>query len=248
MSTPKLSIITITFNAQHTLERTIASVEAQSFPGIEYIIVDGASSDSTPDIVRRHAGSVSRFVSEPDDGLYFAMNKGLDLASGDYVWFLNAGDELPSPDTVADMFRSHPDADVYYGHTMITADDGSEIGLRRLAPPESLSWRSFAKGMLVSHQSFVPRRALCPHYDTSYAFSADFDWCVRILKASSSIVNTHMTLSRFLDGGITKQNISRGLRERFRIMCRFYGFLPTLWHHLPIAAHFFAFWLSRGRF
>ena len=102
--------------------------------------------------------------------------------------------------------------------------------------------------MLVSHQSFVARRTLCRPYDTAFRFSADYGWCLDILRRSQRICNTHLTLSRFLDGGITKQNIVPGLRERFVIMKRNFGLMPTLAAHVPIACRFFAFWLTKGRF
>lgn len=244
----RLSIITITYNAEQTLERTILSVEQQDYHNIEYIIVDGKSSDATMDIVARHSSRVNKCISEPDGGLYYAMNKGLLMASGDYVWFLNAGDEITDSHTVTKMFESFNDADVYYGDTVMTDMDGNIIGERRLAPPESLNWKSFKNGMLVSHQSFVPRLTLCREYDTNFRFSADFDWCVNILRKSSSIVNTHLVLSRFLDGGITKHNIISGLKERFRIMVHHYGIISTVLHHIPIAAKFFYYWITRGRF
>lgn len=248
MNNPCLSIVTITFNAAATLERTIRSVEQQDYSNIEYIIVDGASTDGTLSIVSAHSHSISKCISEPDDGLYYAMNKGLQMATGQYIWFLNAGDEIATPSTVSQMFASAPNADVYYGDTTMTNMNGEEIGDRRLAPPEILTWRSFRKGMLVSHQSFVPRIALCQPYDTRYHFSADFDWCINILKQSQNVANTHIVLSRFLDGGITKHNIVAGLKERFRIMTHHYGLLRTVLCHIPIAIKFFYFWATKGRF
>lgn len=242
----RLSIITITFNAEATLERTIESIENQDFKDIEYIIVDGRSTDGTMDIVHRHEAIVNKWVSEPDKGLYDAMNKGLRMATGDYVWFINAGDEIAEPSTVSRFINT--DADIIYGDTVMTDMNGNVIGNRRLTPPEKLDWKSFKDGMLVSHQAFVARRSLCGEYDLNFRFSADFDWCIRIMKKSSEIENSHMTLARFLDGGITKQNIIPGLRERFRIMMHHYGLLSTVMHHIPIAFKFFAFWISKGRF
>lgn len=245
---PKLTIITITYNAAATLERTILSVAAQQYQNIEHIIVDGASTDDTLEIVQRHSSSITRWVSEPDNGLYFAMNKGLQMATGDYIWYINAGDEITTPETVEQMFALSANADLYYGDTVMTDIDGNIIGERRLAPPPNLNWTSFKRGMLVSHQSFVPKRALCQPYDTRFRFSADFDWCIRIMKQSKNIVNTDLVLSRFLDGGITKQNILAGLKERFRIMTRHYGVLSTIFFHVPIAIKFFNYWLRKGRF
>lgn len=245
---PMVSVITITFNAARTLERTIASVERQDYKAIEYIIVDGGSTDGTLQIVGRHERTVSRCISEPDDGIYFAMNKGLAAATGEYVWFLNAGDEFAQPSTLSSVMAAAAGADVVYGDTVVTALDGSVIGGRRLAPPDSLTADSFRDGMLVCHQAFVPRRSLCAPYDTSFRFSADYDWCLKILLKARSVVNARQVVVRFLDGGFTKSHIVEGLRERFTIMSRQFGFFPTLARHLPIAARFFRFWISKGRF
>lgn len=252
---PKVSIVTITYNAEATLERTMESVERQDYGGIEYIVIDGKSKDGTMGIVERHRGMVNRCVSEPDKGLYDAMNKGLRLSTGDYVWFLNAGDELRSEDTVSRMLEVACGGegegewpDVIYGETVITDMDGNEIGTRRLETPEELNADSFKRGMLVCHQAFVAKMAICEEYDTQYRLSADFEWCLSILERSKRTVNSRMTLVRFLDGGITKHNIPTALRERFKIMCKHYGVLSTVWHHIPIAAKFVWYVVRKGRF
>ena len=124
-----------------------------------------------------------RLVSEPDSGLYDAMNKGLKLATGDYVWFLNAGDQVYASDTVENMvdgLRGMPD--VIYGGTMIIDEQQHEIGDRRLKPPEKLSWKSFRQGMVVCHQSLIVRREIAPDYNLEYRLSADIDWAIRASK------------------------------------------------------------------
>ena len=248
MATPIVSIITITYNAVQTVERTILSVEEQDYPAIQYIVIDGGSTDGTMQVVGRHSKRVNLIVSEPDDGIYYAMNKGLDIATGEYVWFVNAGDEFNGPDAVSRAMANADGADICYGDTVITAMDGSIIGGRRLTPPETLTRDSFRDGMLVCHQAFIARRTLCPHYDTQYRFSADYDWCLRIIEKSRKTVNTHETIVRFLDGGVTKSHIVDGLRERFRIMRQHYGLAPTVLRHIPIGIRFLWFWATKGRF
>ncbi len=245
---PIVTIITITYNAAETLERTIASVEAQDYGNIEYVIVDGGSTDGTMQIVGRHSQRVNKCISEPDDGLYYAMNKGLKAATGEYVWFLNSGDELNGPGTVSLVASLSDGADIIYGDTVITAMDGHVIGGRRLTPPERLTRESFRNGMLVCHQAFVARRSICPPYDTRYRYSADYDWCLRIVEKSRKAVNARASLVRFLDGGVTKSHIAEGLRERFDIMRRHYGTARTIARHIPIGAKFLWFWITRGRF
>ena len=231
---PKFSIITVTYNAGAVLEDTIQSVITQTYRNVEYIIVDGGSKDHTLDIINRYREHIHTLVSEPDKGLYDAMNKGIRLATGDYLCFLNAGDELHEDDTLQLMVHSITGTelpDVLYGETAIVDEEGHFLRMRRLSAPENLNWTSFKDGMLVCHQAFFPRRELAEPYDLRYRFSADFDWCIRIMKKSHTLHNTHLTLIDYLNEGMTTRNHRASLHERFRIMCRHYGYLSTLARH-----------------
>lgn len=231
---PKFSIITVTYNAGAVLEDTIQSVITQTYRNVEYIIVDGGSKDHTLDIINRYREHIHTLVSEPDKGLYDAMNKGIRLATGDYLCFLNAGDELHEDDTLQLMVHSITGTelpDVLYGETAIVDEEGHFLRMRRLSAPENLNWKSFKDGMLVCHQAFFPRRELTEPYDLRYRFSADFDWCIRIMKKSHTLHNTHLTLIDYLNEGMTTRNHRASLHERFRIMCRHYGYLSTLARH-----------------
>lgn len=245
---PKVTIITVVYNGESTLEATIKSVANQSYTNIEYIIVDGNSKDSTLSIIKKHKQVITKWISEPDKGIYDAMNKGIDLATGEYLWFMNSGDEIAGSDVLSNILVMHPDADIYYGETVMIDKKGNMIGNRRLNAPKNLTWKSFKKGMLVSHQSFIVKTKLVNHYNLKYNFSADYEWCLLAIKKSRLIVNTHIVLSRFLDGGITKQNIVPGLMERFKIMVYHYGLLSTLYHHVFISIKFLSFLLRHKRF
>ena len=224
----------MTYNAGAVLEDTIQSVITQTYRNVEYIIVDGDSKDHTLDIINRYREHIHTLVSEPDKGLYDAMNKGIRLATGDYLCFLNAGDELHEDDTLQLMVHSITGTelpDVLYGETAIVDEEGHFLRMRRLSAPENLNWKSFKDGMLVCHQAFFPRRELAEPYDLRYRFSADFDWCIRIMKKSHTLHNTHLTLIDYLNEGMTTRNHRASLHERFRIMCRHYGYLSTLARH-----------------
>ncbi len=232
--TPRFSVITVTYNAQHTLEETILSVVSQTYHHIEYIIVDGASTDKTAQIIEKYREHIAKVVSEKDKGLYDAMNKGLKLATGDYVCFLNAGDCFHADNTLQQVVHSIKDnnlPDILYGHTAIVDEKRHFMRMRRLEPPTQLDWRSFRQGMLVCHQAFILKRALAPSYDMRYRYSADFDWCIRAMKKAKTLHNTRLTLIDYLDEGLTTQNQQASLRERFRIMCRHYGYVSTVLHH-----------------
>lgn len=250
----KISVITVTYNAEEVLLRTLKSVERQSFKNIEHLIIDGASKDGTLAIAEEYKQRVSydvTILSEPDKGIYDAMNKGLHLAQGDYLVFLNAGDCLHAADTLSvvgaqNISRtpapSHPRITslpaVIYGDTDIVDDEGRFLGHRHLSAPEKLSWKSFRRGMLVCHQSFYVRRDIAATipYNLNYRFSADVDWCIRVMKEAESrglaMVNTHAVLTDYLKEGQTTKNHRASLKERFIVMKHHYGLFTTIIMHL----------------
>ena len=235
---PKFSIITVTYNAGATLEDTIQSVITQTYRNLEYIIIDGGSKDRTLEIIEQYRPHIHKVICEPDKGLYDAMNKGIKQATGDYICFLNAGDELHEDDTLLLMVHSITEStlpDVLYGETAIVDEEGHFVRMRRLSAPEHLTWKSFKSGMLVCHQAFFARRDLAEPFDLRYRFSADFDWCLRIMKKSQTLHNTHLTLIDYLNEGMTTRNHKASLKERFRIMCKYYGYIPTVLRHLGFA-------------
>ena len=234
--TPKLSIITVTYNAEKVLEDTIQSVISQTYHHVEYIIVDGAYKDGTLSIINKYRSQIHTVVSEPDKGLYDAMNKGILLASGDYLCFLNAGDCFHEDNTLQKMVYtingSNQLPDILYGETAIVNAKGHILHMRRLSTPEKLTWKSFKQGMLVCHQAFFAKRTLVEPYDLKYHYSADFDWCIRIMKKARNLYNTHLTIIEYLEEGITTQHHKASLIERFRIMTKHYGLLSTVLHHI----------------
>lgn len=232
---PRISIITICYNAASTITRTLRSVSAQTYPNIQYLIIDGASKDNTLELVRELAPE-AEIYSERDKGIYDAMNKGLDRATGDYVWYVNAGDALASPTTVEDLVRATCTGDslpdVLYGDTRLIDAEGHDLGLRRLRPPHQLDWRSFRSGMLVCHQAFVAKRSISPHYDLSYRFSADVDWCIRVLKEAKTTAFYPEPIALYLNEGTTTANHRASLIERFHVMRHHYGLVTTVLQHL----------------
>ena len=232
---PRISIITICYNAASTISRTLRSVSAQTYPNIQYLIIDGASKDNTLELVRELAPE-AEIYSERDKGIYDAMNKGLDRATGDYVWYVNAGDALASPTTVEDLVRATCTGDslpdVLYGDTRLIDAEGHDLGLRRLRPPHQLDWRSFRSGMLVCHQAFVAKRSISPHYDLRYRFSADVDWCIRVLKEAKTTAFYPEPIALYLNEGTTTANHRASLIERFHIMRHHYGLVTTVLQHL----------------
>lgn len=243
---PTVSIITVTYNAERFLERTIRSVVAQETTDYEYILIDGASTDGTLAIINQYSDYITDWISEPDRGLYDAMNKGLHRARGRYVWFMNAGDELYDAQTLPRLLNSirATDADVYYSDALYVCDDGSRrsgsaVGLRSQVTvhslPKHLTWRDMALGMKVCHQAFITKQTIAPDYPTDN-LSADLDWEIRCLKAAQRVEYVPFVLCRYLIGGLSVQQHRRSLTDRFKVLVTHFGLLPTLLNHGRILA------------
>ena len=238
----KISIITVTYNAASVLKRTLDSVKAQSWQQIEHLIIDGASKDETVSMAETYKAQCPYEVvilSEPDKGLYDAMNKGLRLATGDYLVFLNAGDTLHAANTLETIVRSAQSLPgVLYGDTAITDEQGNFLHLRRLRPPKKLTWKSFRQGMLVCHQAFYALTDIAKDlpYDPRYRYSADVDWCIRVMKEAQKrqlpLVNTQAILADYQEEGQTTIHHRDSLKERFDVMRRHYGLFTTVIMHV----------------
>ena len=245
----RITYVTITYNAASVLQRTLDSILCQDYSEIVHLIIDGASTDTTLQLVddyieRSNAsggGHRVQVTSEPDKGIYDAMNKGLRSIEGDYVCFLNAGDFLPASDTVSKIVGkvescgSQPA--VLYGDTDIVDSEGRFLHHRRLSPPEQLSWKSFRQGMLVCHQAFYARTdfAIATPYDLQYRYSADVDWCIRVMKAAAKesvpMLNLKMVVANYTEEGQTTLHHRESLWERYRVMERHYGRVQTFLLH-----------------
>jgi glycosyltransferase involved in cell wall biosynthesis len=202
----EFSIITVTKNAAATLERSIQSVARQRHRPLDYIIVDGASSDATAAIVATYGDIVTRFVSEPDQGIYDAMNKGLALARGDFVYFLGADDSLIDSEVLADVAASLDRApcDFLYGGIEVRFADGRVAPFMPPPPEEALAF--MITGCLPHQASFASRRAfdLAGKFDTRYRVAGDYDWFLRALTREGLVTRRiERTIARYQMGGLS---------------------------------------------
>ncbi|GAB3972342.1 glycosyltransferase family 2 protein [Spirosoma terrae] len=238
---PTISIITITYNAERFLERTINSIVSQQATDYEYIVIDGGSNDGTLGIVRQYENSITQWISEPDKGLYDAMNKGLHRATGEYVWFMNAGDELHDDQTLSNLLgvitwqrQEQGSADIYYSDALFVRDDGTPVGLRSQVTPHTLphrlTWQDMNMGMKVCHQAFIARRSIAPDYPIDN-LSADLDWEIRCLKKAKTIEFLPFVLCKYLIGGLSVQQHRQSLIDRFNVLVTHFGLLPTILNH-----------------
>jgi glycosyltransferase involved in cell wall biosynthesis len=246
---PLFSIVTVVFNGAALIDLTMQSVINQSFTQYEYIIIDGLSNDGTIDIIRQYAEqkpSTIQWISEKDKGLYDAMNKGLRMAKGRFILFLNAGDCLFDNQVLAKMAAQiTPETDVLYGETMLVDDTRTHVGTRTELTvqklPEKLTWQSMNRGMVVCHQAFLPAVHLAPQYLPNN-LAADIDWVIKCLQKADNVVNTHIVISEYLMGGMSKQRHKQSLKDRYDVLKTHFGSVPNLLNHVGIVWR--AFWFK----
>lgn len=200
---PLISIITVVFNGAGYIEKTIRSIIGQSFENFEYIIIDGGSTDGTVDIIRDYESSISYWISENDLGIYDAMNKAQQFAVGDFLWFINAGDEISDMNILMDLsLVAHRNIDYFYSETKIINRDG--LIKKTTVTPVPLSFSLMTKGMHVSHQSFIPRREIALKYDVQYNLIADQKWILDCMVCGKGRGYFFLRpMSRYMAGGIS---------------------------------------------
>lgn len=233
---PKVSVVTITYNAERYLERTMQSVLEQSYPNVEYVIIDGASTDGTLDIVERYREGVDILVSEPDKGLYDAMNKAMQHLTGDYLVFMNAGDRFASAETLAAAMEGSNGADLVYGLALNVDEAGhTRPWHKKTPPPHRLSERSFMNGMVTCHQCMVLKTSCAVPYDRSYRIAADIDWSIRCMKrVQTKHFYDAAVFCLFLEGGVSDERRWKALGERLRISAKHFGWPAALWQQVVI--------------
>lgn len=211
----KISLITVTFNSESTLRDTLQSVLTQSYSNIEYIIVDGASKDGTVDIIKEYEPQFNgrmRWISEPDKGLYDAMNKGFRMATGDVIGIINSDDLLAEPDAVEKVMRcfdENPDVDAVYANLYYVAQNDTSKIVRHWISGKQ---RPFRYGWHPAHPTFYVKRKVYQQYglfDLEFKFAADFELMLRLIeKEHIKLFYLPEPLVRMRLGGTTSKNLT----------------------------------------
>lgn len=245
----KISIITITYNAEPVLEKTMLSVLNQTNTNFEYCIIDGNSKDNTVSIIQKMEQKIQegafegitadqfKWISEPDRGLYDAMNKGIDLSTGDFVWFVNAGDKVYNSDTlqkIYDLIEIEKDCDFIYGQSVMIDEQDHEIGERHKIAPKVLRLNHFLNGLVICHQSVLVKKSIASHYNLNYSIASDYDWVIRAFQNSECQGYIDQYLSKFMVAGVSSQKRQLAWKERFIIMKEHFGFFKTVAAHVYI--------------
>lgn len=229
-----VSVVTVTRNASDLLKRTIENIDAQTYGNLEYIVVDGASSDDSVEILSS-SNRIDKWVSEPDKGIYDAMNKGVGMAHGEWIIFMNAGDTFANDNSIESLIKTaidNPECDVIYGDVVRT--DGIQ-GHDVLKPAsEKLKRHRLA----FCHQSVMCRRKhlLRFPFDITHKYSSDFKFFKTLQNQGVRFKHTSLPIAKFDTSGISSRNRSKGLADNMRVIWEvdgpFKGMLPIL-HLLP---------------
>ncbi len=240
MTQPKITVVTVCFNALKALKQTMKSVFEQTYKNTEYIIIDGASTDGTVDYLKQNeTEGTLRWVSEPDKGIYDAMNKGAAMATGEYIIFMNAGDTFVDKDVISRVFSSPCEADVIYGDVVKSAADGSDIVKPAEKPHNS-------HRMYFCHQSAFTRRECLLEYpfDLKHRMSADFKQFKQLYKAGKTFERVDLPIARFDTNGVSNVNRSAGLHDNITVIREVDGFADKV-RLLPRL--YLVYWLCRVR-
>ncbi|GHT21796.1 hypothetical protein AGMMS4957_11090 [Bacteroidia bacterium] len=210
---PKITIVTVTFNAAAVLEKTMLSVINQTYNAVEYIIVDGGSTDGTIEIIKKHENRLFHWISEPDKGIYNAMNKGIRLATGDWICFMNAGDAFADNTIIQKVVDELDAADIIYGDILIENADGA---YREKIAKEPCNLHK----MYFSHQSAFAKTALLRQYpfDEQYKICADYKFFKQCAHAHCQFKHVRFPVAVFDMSGISSMQRENARHENVAII------------------------------
>ncbi len=209
---PRVTVVTVTYNAEKFLEETIKSVVEQDYPNIEYIIIDGGSSDGTVEIIKKYESYLTYWISEPDRGIYDAMNKGIDAATGDWINFMNAGDSFCEQHMISKVMESlEVDTDLISGDIYFI--DGE-----RKTYAKSVGLEHIYDGMFCYHQTIFTKSHILKelYFDTKFCIAADYDFVLKCFNMGYKFHFIDMPIANFLEGGISEtQKIKAKIEDMF---------------------------------
>jgi glycosyltransferase involved in cell wall biosynthesis len=225
---PLVNIITVSYNAKDDLEKTVRSVAKQDYSRINYIIIDGGSRDGTVEMADKYKDKINIFVSEKDNGIYDAMNKGISRVKEGYLNFLNAGDEFVSGSTVSDVFKDVGDAyDLVYGKIIV-----GEVTDEILKHPQE-TWDFNQENLLkkntavLCHQAMFLKKEKAPLYDTSYRIKGDLDWYFEIIDKNPdlSYSRSDVTVTNYKGGGMSEKRYFLDVYETAKLIIKRFGLI-----------------------
>ena len=227
MNKLKFTIITVCYNAEDCIEETIKSVLNQTFKNIQYIVIDGASTDNTLKIINKFKKEIDIIISEPDEGIYDAMNKGLNLANGHFLNFLNAGDSFYNSNTLGLVHNK-----IKEGTKIVSGDFNLILANNKLKfiKTKKITWKYFKKDFYACHQAIFIHYSIVSFYDVNYKIKADYKWVLDALSKTeeASVVKIHQPLVNYDANGFSSQNSFNNLNELIRLHKNYFGRIQIL--------------------
>lgn len=214
----KISIVTVVYNGAQIIEETIISVVNQTYQNIEYIIIDGGSFDGTQEIIKKYEEKISYWISEKDNGIYHAMNKGIEVASGNYIIFMNAGDQFYEKETISHVFKETINYDLIYGNTLLNTDGKKSLSRAK-------SFEKINYGMPFCHQSVFVKQELMKQYNFSlnYKLASDYNFFLTLYNQNKySFKRTDEIISIYDNCGASMSLDT--IREKLKIIKKHYSF------------------------
>lgn len=212
----RLSIITINLNNCKGLQKTIDSIIAQTFIDYEWIIIDGGSTDGSRELIEQYANHFAFWVSEPDKGIYNAINKGIAQAKGEYIQILNSGDCLFESGTLEQLFSNQYDADILYGDAICLYPDGSRLDKKY---PDTVSLNYFIHDVINHQASFYRRKVFDGHpYNEKYMIASDWAYCMEAVCRGMRFKHICQNIVYYDNDGISAQWSERQIKEREDIL------------------------------
>jgi glycosyltransferase involved in cell wall biosynthesis len=226
---PLITIVTVVFNGEEFLEQTINSIISQSYNNIEFIVIDGGSTDGTLDIIKKYENSIDYWLSEKDCGIYDAMNKGIDLARGDWINFLNAADEFYD-DEVLNKVVLKANSGSYglvYGDMYVINENLTPHGIVKALKFNWFNLMIF-NTRVICHQAMIVHRSYIVKYSDKYKFKGELNWYFDLLEKNIQSISINQPMVKYLLGGVGEKNIKLNRAEARLLLKTRYGFMWLL--------------------
>jgi len=239
----EVSIVTIVFNGEREVEQTIKSVVLQNYSPVEYIIIDGNSTDNTINIVNKYKSKIDTIVSEPDDGIYDAINKGITLCKGDLIGLIHAGDSY-APGAIKNVVDAfiETNADVIYGNMF--SREITNVGT--ITKHHVADHSKLKNNMSIFHPStFIKRQCYLNHglYNTKYILAADYDYLLKLFLLGKHYYHINKPIANFLQGGLSGSNFPLSVKDNFNIRRQNLNYLYAMKYFMyQIVKHYYYYW------
>lgn len=213
----RVTVVTVTYNADTYLEATILSILSQNYPDVEFIIIDGGSTDKTLDIIKKYQSQISYWVSEPDNGIYDAMNKGIVKAKGEWINFMNVGDGFMDENSISNVMSAIPvGTELVYGNTQLVNEKGKKAHTIIGKDVHTFLW----KGIGFNHNSLFCKTVLVKKhpFNTFYKIVADSEFIIWCFKQGKQFYHYNKVVNYFLLGGLSQEQSALRLIERWKLV------------------------------